>query len=262
MSEVKNLAQGKFCWIDLGTTDQESAIKFYSELFGWSALDAPMGDGQVYSMMQLGGKNVGGIYTLNKEQQAQNIPAHWMSYIAVDNVNEVAAKVEGLGGTLMMKPFDVFDSGRMAIVQDPTGAVVSLWQTKRPDEIFLIYEHGTLCWNELMTTDVEKAGDFYANLLNYTKNVQNMGAFDYTTFMVGEEMAGGMMAITEEMGPIPPNWGIYFSVEDCDKTVEKAKSLGSKIVVPPTDIPTVGRFSTLMDPQGAVFSVIKMEPQS
>ena len=262
MSEVKNAAQGKFCWIDLATSDQESAIKFYSELFGWSAFDAPMGDGEVYSMMQIGGKNVCGLYTLNKDQKAQNIPPHWMSYIAVNNVDEVAGKVVALGGKLMMQPADVFESGRMAIIQDPIGAVVALWQTKQPDSVFLIYAQGTLCWNALMTTDTEKAGDFYANLLGYTKNVQNMGTFDYTTFMVGEEMAGGMMAITEEMGPVPPNWGIYIAVDDCDQTVDKAKSLGAKAIVPPMDIPTVGRFCTLMDPQGAVFSVIKMESQN
>ena len=83
----------------------------------------------------------------------------------------------------------------------------------------------------------------------------------YTEFMNGDTHAGGMMQIGPHMGPVPPHWGIYFAVEDCDATFQQATSLGAQTIVPPMDIENVGRFSTIRDPQGAVFSIIKLTEQ-
>ena len=81
----------------------------------------------------------------------------------------------------------------------------------------------------------------------------------YTMFMNGERMAAGMLPITEEMGDIPPNWMVYFSVKDCDGTVERAKKMGATVLAPPMDLPEIGRMAALTDPQQAAFSVIKLE---
>ena len=116
----------------------------------------------------------------------------------------------------------------------------------------------SFCWNELATNETAKAGDFYSNVFGWTKNVQNFG-MEYTMFVNGERPQGGMYALTPEMGNIPPHWLVYFAVADCDATVEKATSLGGQIMKPAADIPTVGRFSILLDPQGAAFGVIKLE---
>jgi predicted enzyme related to lactoylglutathione lyase len=85
-----------------------------------------------------------------------------------------------------------------------------------------------------------------------------MGGTMYTSFMNGERPAAGMLQITEEMGEIPPNWLVYFCVADCDQTADKAKKLGANVVVPPVDIPEVGRFAVVMDPQGAGFAIIQL----
>lgn len=263
MNEITKHDQGRFCWIDLATTNPSDAKNFYTELFNWEVNETPMGEGKYYSMLRLGGFEVAALYELDEDQKSQNIPPFWMSYISVDNVSIVTAQVEGLGGKVITPPFDVFNSGRMSIIQDPTGATVALWQPKEHIGVKLAMEPNTLAWNELLTTDTKKAGEFYSNLLGYILDVQQMGSMEYTIFKAGDQMAGGMMAITEEMGPVPPNWGVYFAVSDCDKFVEKAKLSGAQILVPPTDIPNVGRrFSTLQDPQGAVFSVIAFEEQS
>jgi len=71
-----------------------------------------------------------------------------------------------------------------------------------------------------------------------------------------------MMEIQKEWGDMPSYWMVYFSVADCDRSVKQAKSLGAKVVVEPMDIPTIGRFATLQDPQGATFSIIKLEMPS
>ena len=114
------------------------------------------------------------------------------------------------------------------------------------------------CWNELVTHDPQQAIDFYTRLLGWNVQVTNMGNFDYTTFSVGERANGGMMKIQPEWGEVPPSWSVYFTVEECDAAVEKALSLGGNIIVPPADIPNMGRFAMVQDPQGAVFYVISM----
>ena len=87
-----------------------------------------MGEGQFYSLLHINGNEVAALYELDEDQKSQGVPPHWMSYISVNNVSIVAAQVEGLGGKIIKAPFDVFDTGRMALIQDPTGAIVALWQ--------------------------------------------------------------------------------------------------------------------------------------
>ena len=262
MNEITKHNQGRFCWIDLATNNPTDAKKFYTELFGWEANDTPMGEGKFYSMLRLGGFEVAALYEIDENQRSKSNPPLWKSYISVDNISVITAQVEGLGGKVITPPFDVFNSGRMSSIQDPTEAVVGLWQPKEHIGVKLAMEPNTLAWNELLTTDTKKAGEFYSKLLGYTLDVQQMGEIEYTTFKVADQMVGGMMAIPKEIGPVSPNWGVYFAVSDCDRFVDKAKLSGAQIQTPPSDIPTVGRFSTLHDPQGAQFSVIKFEEQN
>jgi len=258
MQETIKYAPGTFCWVELGTTNGEAAKKFYTELFGWDFIDNPIGEGMVYTMLKLGGKDVGALYQLSGEMTSQGIPPHWMSYVSVSSADESAKKAKSLGATLMKEPFDVFDIGRMAVVQDPTGAVFSLWQPRKSQGAGVVNVPNSFCWNELATGDATKAGEFYTGLFNWGKNVQQFGAMTYTSFINGDRPAGGMYEPTPEMGNIPPNWLVYFAVDDCDAQAKKAGGLGAKTIVPPSDIPGTGRFAVIQDPQGAVFGIIKL----
>ena len=249
---------GMFSWIDLSTTDAAGAKAFYSELFGWTSIDMPIDVGGVYTMFQLNGKDVAGMSEMGAEQKAQGMPPNWTSYVTVDNVDEMASKVSELGGTLMMPPFDVMTAGRMALAQDPTGAVFAIWQAGDQPGASVFNEPGSLAWNELVTTDTAKAEGFYTNLFGWEAKPQQMPDMVYTTFMNGERMNAGMMAMRAEWGEMPSHWMIYLSVDDCDAIAKKAESLGGKIHVPPTDIPNIGRFSLIADPQGGMFTVMKM----
>jgi len=211
-------------------------------------------------MLNLDGKNAGALYPLDKEKQAQGIPPHWLSYASVTNADETAAKAKELGATILAGPFDVMTFGRMAVIQDPTSAVFALWQPKDHKGAGVVNVPNSFCWNELMTTDTAKDGDFYTGLFGWSKKTQNFGPLEYTMFSNGERMAGGMLKITPEMGPIPPNWLVYFAVDDCDAKTQKANDLGATTMKPPDDIPGVGRFSILTDPQGAAFALIKLNP--
>jgi predicted enzyme related to lactoylglutathione lyase len=262
MPEMNEYSSGTFCWIDLGTTDASGAKRFYGELFGWGFNDQPAGPDIVYTMLQIAGKDVAALYELDEEMQSQGIPPSWLSYVSVSSADDTAQKAKELGGRVIKEAFDVFDVGRMAIVQDPLGATFALWQPRSHIGARLINQPATLCWNELMTTDVDKAERFYTELFGWKSEVQQMGPTTYTTFQNGERPAAGMLAISKEMGEIPPNWMVYFAVDDCEKSVDKAKSLGGKIDAPTTEIRGVGRFAVVQDPQGAHFAFIQLENPS
>lgn len=256
--EVTKHTPGTFCWIEIGTTDQAAGKKFYSELFGWAIDDVPIGPDEVYTMFKLKGKDVAALYQLRPEMISQGIPPHLMPYICVENVDRSVEAVKAAGGTMTVEPFDVFEHGRMAVAQDPAGASFSMWQPKQHIGVGIIGESNSICWNELMTRDVPGAKTFYGKVFGWNNETKG----DYTEFFLGDAKTGhhfgGMMEIKAEWGPMPPAWGTYFAVDDCDGIVAKAQKLGAKTCMPPTDIPGVGRFSTLADPQGATFCVIQL----
>ena len=248
-------APGSFCWIELATTDGPGAKKFYKDLFGWEATDNPMGPDMVYTIYKINGKDVAASY--QKVGEMEHVPTHWACYVCVNSADETAAKAKSLGAEVVQEPFDVMEHGRMAVIADPTGAHFCIWQPKQHKGVGVKNENNTLCWNELMTNDTERAKDFYTKLFGW-KTKSDTGGMPYIEWINGEEHIGGMMQIQPEMGPMPPAWGLYFAVDDCDAKVAQAQSLGARTYMPPTDIPNVGRFAILADPQGAVFNVIKL----
>lgn len=259
MQEAPTYAPGTFCWVELGTTDSEAAKKFYTSLFDWEFTDMPMDPGMVYTILKLDGKDAAALYKLMPEQTSQGVPPHWLSYVSVKNADESTAKAKELGATALKEAFDVYDVGRMSVIQDPTGAVFALWQPGTSQGVKVTNVPNSFCWNELATPDTTKAGDFYAGLFGWGKQTNDMGGgMLYTMFANGERPAGGMYKPTPEMGPIPPNWLVYFAVDDADAKAKKASDQGATIIIPPSDIPGVGRFSVIQDPQGATFGIIKL----
>jgi len=247
-----------FCWSELATSDPEGAKKFYPALFGWTSEDTPMGDGQSYTMLRKGGKEIGALYALKKDQRDQGVGPNWMPYIAVTSADDAAAKVKKSGGKVLMEPFDVMKHGRMAVCQDPTGAVFAVWQSGTHAGAAIVNEIGSVSWNELITTDSAKAGAFYRQVFGWTEEPMKMPQGTYTVLKKDAAQAGGMMQATPEMKLTHPYWLTYFEVADCDQSAAKATQLGAKVMMQPTDIPNIGRFSVLTDPQGAWFAIIKM----
>ncbi len=157
------------------------------------------------------------------------------------------------GGVLLMEPFDVFDAGRMAVAQDPTGAVFGIWQAGAHHGAQLASEPGTLVWNECQTTDSDAAEAFYRAVFDYDVDRMQMGdEREYRVLTVDGKGVAGMM----ELDDVPPNWSTTFAVEDADAAVAEAEKLGARGLVPPFDIPEVGRYAVLQDPVGAVFGVL------
>lgn len=253
---VTKYPHGTFCWVEVQTSDAEGGKRFYTELFGWTAQDEPLGDGTVYTTFLLHGKPVAGFYAGNPMLHSGQIPPHWSSSIAVSDVDAIAGQVEAAGGKVIMPPFDVMSLGRTATIQDPTGAYVSLWQAREMIGAVYVNIPGALIWNELMTRDTATAAEFYQKLLGWTHQVDNSSEMPYTMLMNGERAAGGIVAITPEMGDMPTYWAVYFDVEDIDASVAKAKTLGATVIRKPFDT-GAGRIAILDDPQGAGFNLIQ-----
>jgi predicted enzyme related to lactoylglutathione lyase len=255
MAEVTRHEPGRQCWSELATSDPAAAKKFYAGLFGWEAEDSPAGPDMVYTTLRLRGREVGALFKQPQEEADHHVPPHWNVYIAVESADAAAARAKELGGKVLMEPFDVMEHGRMAVVQDPTGGTICAWQARNHVGARLVREPGAACWCELYTTDTKQAGAFYSRLFGWTPK-ESPG---YTEFHRGEVAVGGMMAIEKDWGPVPPHWIVYFQVADLDASAAKARSLGAKFRVEPRDIPEVGRFTIMTDPQNAELALIRLD---
>jgi predicted enzyme related to lactoylglutathione lyase len=258
MPQIDKHVETMFSYSDLQTTDLEAAKTFYTKLFGWSVDEQPMGEGQVYAMFKKDGKTTGAASLQQPQQRDMGVPPMWTTYFTVYDVDSRTKEAERAGGTIHAEPFDVFDAGRMSVIQDPNGAVFALWQPKENIGAEVMNEPNTLTWTECAARDTDKGRAFYTEVFGWTYEEMDMGDGNkYTLFKKDgvESPVCGLMPL--QMEGMPSFWLIYFSVESCDDTAAKAKELGADIKNPPTDIPNVGRFAIIADPQGATFGVLQ-----
>ena len=256
MPEVTSYTQGTPSWAELSTTDEAGALAFYSALFDWADDPQEMGPDSYYHMQRLNGLEAAAIYEQGEEERGQGVPPHWNVYITVDNVDEVVEKAGRNGGAVAFGPMDVFDAGRMAMLQDRQGASFAVWQPGTHIGARVKMEPGSITWNELLTTDKEDAIAFYQTVLGVERG-ESMAPMDYTLVRAGGAEVWGVMQMTPEMGEFPPHWSVYFAVADVDATLAHAQSLGGTVIVPAQDIPDIGRFAGLLDPQGAGFAIFQ-----
>jgi uncharacterized protein len=246
MGEVASYPVGTFSWVDLGTTDVEGAKAFYGGLFGWEIEDLTSGQGS-YTMCRLRGRDVAGI-----REHAPDDGTGWDCSISVDDVDGVTARARELGATVLKEPVDMLGAGRKAVLQDPSGAVVALWQPQGHDGAGLVNEVGTWTWSELVTPDLAAAKAFYAALFGWgTQDIP--GPLPRTSFSLGDLLVGGGHAPAPQEPPAP-RWTVSFRVADADQSAARAQELGGSVLLPPMDIP-VGRLAIVADPAGASFGV-------
>ncbi|MBI3472894.1 MAG: VOC family protein, partial [Candidatus Solibacter usitatus] len=229
MTQIDKHSPGAFCWIELGTSDQNAAKSFYGALFGWSVNDVPMGPSDFYTMFKLQGRDAGAAYTLRPDQREQGVPPHWMIYVAADSADEAANKASQLGATVLAGPFDVSDVGRMAVLRDPTGAVFSLWQPKRNSGIGIAGVDGALCWADLSTPDPARATEFYSGLFGWKIMAGEKDPSGYLHIVNGEAFIGGIPPAAHRDPNMPAHWLPYFTVSDCDASAAQATGLGARL---------------------------------
>jgi uncharacterized protein len=249
------LAHGTFGWVDLASPNPELAADFYNKVFGWKARPA---DGDMpYTMFFSGSENVAGMGELTDEMTAGGMPSVWASYIIVDDVAAILARAVELGAKAVLDVLQVGDTGRMALVIDPVGAAVGFWESGTHDGATVFNVTGALTWNELQCFDVPAAKSFYSDLLGWQTETSDFGEMEYTLIKNDGRSNGGMMDITG-MAPdgAPAYWSAYFVTDDCDAAVARATENGGTALMGPMDS-DVGPMATLVDPFGAVFTVIQ-----
>ncbi len=263
MTLLSESIEGTFGWIDLATSDAEGAKGFYSAVFGWTFEDMPTDAGPDYTMFQFDGHGTCGMYQQPPEMSEQGIPPCWNSYIAVNDADAMTAKAESLGARVLQQPFDVMDVGRMSVISDLDGAIVSLWQDRKQCEEggeIIVNVPNTWCWNELYCNNPEKEIAFYEDLFGWTHDTsKNPMGLDYVTYKKDGRELAGMLQIQSDWGEMPPVWGVYFTVADVQETMAKVKAAGGKVLMEPMAIPGVGEFTSITDPQGAFFNIIRLE---
>jgi uncharacterized protein len=247
MGDRDSYPPGTFCWADLGTTDAASAKTFYARVFGWEAVDAPAGDGGTYTTFKLDGRDVAALYEMGEQEREQLTP-HWSSYVSVEDVDAAAARARELGAEVMADPLDVMEAGRMAVVRDPTGALVHLWQPRGQVGAGRVNDPGCMCWNGLASPDPARARDFFTELLGWTVEPEESG---YGVIKLGDAINGGMRPLQDGE---PTHWLVYFTVASLDEAVAAVREAGGSIIAGPMVTP-VGRVAAVGDPQGAAFAL-------
>lgn len=245
---------GKFVWFEHVSPDPARAQAFYGGLCAWTVQSMPMG-GQTYDMIMNGEQAIGGWRSADT-----GVATHWASYLSVPDVDKSVMASTAAGATLVMPPTAFGDVGRGAAIQDPSGAMVCLWKNAQGDpQDAANTPFGNWFWNELWSTDVKAATAFYAKALGHTIDTMDMGP--QGTYYILKDGGGAMRAGAMQQAPdasMPSFWLPYIHVADCDAAGAMARELGAvETIVPPTDIPGIGRFTVIIDPLGAPIGLIK-----
>ena len=167
----------------------------------------------------------------------EGVPPSWTTYVNVEDADAVAAKVSPNGGNVLMGPMDVMDVGRMAIVADPVGAVIGIWQAGTHKGAGLVNEPNTYCWSELVTTDLPGAKAFYASVFGWGAESHGEDESAYVEWKLSGRSIGGLMLKPPTIpAEVPPYWGVDFVVDDADRAAARVGELGGSVMMGPTDI--------------------------
>ena len=242
---------GKFVWHEQVSGNPQEAQGFYTQLLGWGTETFKPGELD-YDMIAAGGQMHGGF-----SRAAEGAPPpHWLGHVRVEDIDETIEKAKQAGGRIAFGPIAMPEVGRMAIVVDPQGAPLGVYQpeTESPDGA------GVFVWDEVLTSDVDAAQRFYEAVFGWTTNEMGPEYGGYRIFNAGDTGIAGLMSLQPEWG-LSPHWQPYVAVEDHDAVVAKATELGGNVAMEPMDVPKVGRIAVLLDPQGAKFGIIKPNPE-
>jgi predicted enzyme related to lactoylglutathione lyase len=268
------------CWVDTTQPDPSAAAEFYGALFGWEFEDAmPTGSDGSYLIARLHGGTVAAVSPAPEGLAAQAV---WNTYVCVESADESAALARNAGGRVLSEPLDVMDAGRMAVLADPEGATVSVWQARQHKGAQVVNEPGALNFNVLNTGDPETAKRFYGAVFGWTTLDLGSGEFwtlqaygDYlealtpgTRDRTAELGAAGFEDVVAALTPVgtesretPAHWSVTFSTEDADATAARVVELGGRILLAPVDAP-YSRMTLLADPQGASFAATAFVPDN
>lgn len=247
-------AQGSPIWYELMTSDADAAKRFYDDVVGWT-IEAQASNPMDYRMIAAADGNVGGVMKIGADMAAGGARPMWLFYIGVDDVDATTEKAKALGGSVHVPPTDIPGVGRFAFLADPQGAPFYVMRGASDAEstAFAPETAGHCAWNELVTTDQDRALDFYGKLFGWTKaGAMPMGEMGDYTFIGGTvDRFGAMMN-----APGPAHWNFYFRVDDIDAAAARVKAVGGTVDRGPHEVPGGDHIIQGTDPQGAMFALV------
>lgn len=246
---------GAPCWIDLMTSDPDRSRAFYGDLFGWASESAGDEYGG-YVNFSLGDDRIAGCMQA-QEDLAEDMPDVWSVYLATADAAAAVRAAAAHGGAVYLEPHVVGRLGTMAMVGDPGGATVGIWQPAAHRGFQVVDEPGTPAWFQCVTRDYDATVAFYQDVFGWTtRDMEGAPEFRYTTLVVDDEQLAGIHDVTDFLPPeVPPHWEVCFRVEDTDAALVRVEQLGGSVVSGPDDSP-YGRLATVLDPTGAAFTVV------
>jgi predicted enzyme related to lactoylglutathione lyase len=248
---------GDPCWIELFTTDTDTARQFYADLFGWTARDSGPEYGG-YVVFERDSEPVAG---LMHNDGSSGGPSQWTVYLAAEDAEKTAELAQQHGAHVIVGPMQVGDQGSMAFLVDPAGAAIGIWQADQHRGFAVRGEVNAPSWFETLTQDYGTAVPFYRDVFGWDTHVMSdTDEFRYTTLGKDRDARAGIMDGRSFLGEEPSRWQFYIEVPDCDAIVEKATARGATVVQEPSDSP-YGRLAFLRDAEGCLFAVMS-NPQS
>ena len=255
MTARSPMEAGHFVWHDLMTTDLEPAKEFYKGLFGWNTVQQEMGPMGSYTLIQHRGQAIGGMVATDPRH---GLSSHWLSYLTVDDVEELCKQIGKLGGNVAVEPRGIPGAGRFAILQDPANGVFSAMQMSGempgPQRS---RDQGMFCWDQLLTQNSDRMAEFYGAVCGWTVDQYEMGDLGYYgVFKRGEQAVAGMFPITDE-DKRKPGWLPYVAVDDIDAVAAKVKQLHGEVVTGPDIVHGIGKYAVVQDTTQSTFGLFK-----
>jgi predicted enzyme related to lactoylglutathione lyase len=266
MTQFPSYPAGVPCFVDTFSPDPDRARRFYEGIFGWEfAGPGPLpGDppGQYY-VARVRDAEVAGLGSM----PSSRTPIAWNTHVAADDVDAVAALAQTVGGSVVTEPVDAPPAGRLAVIADPVGATVTVWQAGSRHGAELVNEPSAWAMSLLSTSDPEAAAEFYETLFGWQREPfadagPGVSLFRLPGYVGGEpdqpvprDVVAAMAAIPDP--DVPAAWSVDFWIADADAAAAAVPELGGRVIAPPHDAPPFRR-TVLAAPDGATFSVSEL----
>lgn len=254
--KIKEYKNGVFCYSELSTVEYENSKEFYKNIFDWNIKEN--NEFLEYTVFCKNDNILLGMYDSDDEQLEIDFSNTWTPFISVTDIEKTIERVVKNGGECLQESFEADNYGKAAIIKDPTGALISLWQANEYIGSELQREENTMSWCELYTTDIKTASEFYKKVFLWKAEPFKIENELYMNFKKGSSYVAGMREIEKEIGIKKSIWVMYIEVENCKKIYKKALKLGAKKVQDPTvNKENFGFVETaiLRDISGAIFAI-------
>ena len=257
MSKVPGNFSGNFVRWELMTTHLGKAEEFYRSLMGWTIQKEEIGDGGVYAHIGPAEAGCGGLYEMASDLALKAAAPHWTAYLAVDDLDFDLLRAKSLGAKVTVESIDFLGLGRMALIQDPAGAPVGLWQFQKANHAYS-ESPDIFAWHELSTSNLTSSLTFYQQLLGWRLGDDWQGSLSMKLMENNACQVAGILSLGKQFSRIPSHWLPYFCVPDVRKAMANVESNGGRLFSGPVSS-VIGMQAVAQDPQGAVFGLIQLQ---